>query len=309
MKSIDRRSFLGSASAAVKLVAISGTSLSANFLMASGAALKAHNTFCAFTKPLQSLSFDELAAAIARIGYDGVEIGIRRNGHVAPDQVEEQLPRLVDSLHKQNLELAIMASDITSMKEPNTARVLRAAAQAGIRTYRLGYFSYDLSRPIAEQLTLFKSSLRDVIAASNDLGLVPVYQNHSGSGLMGAPLWDLHELIETYKPDQVGVALDVGHMMVEGGLSWPIQYHLMRPHLRAVYVKDFVWKGHDVEWVPLGEGRVEPKVFNWLHESGFRGPISLHVEYLEGLEGAQRVTRNVQAFERDLVTLRRLMAA
>ena len=188
-------------------------------------------------------------------------------------------------------------------------RVLRAAAQVGVRTYRLGYYNYDLSRPILEQLTSFKSSLHDVVAASNDLGLVPVYQNHSGSALMGAPLWDLHELIEKYTPDQVGVALDVGHLMVEGGLSWPVQYHLMRPHLRAVYVKDFVWKDHDVEWVPLGEGRVEPKVFTWLRESDFRGPISLHVEYLEGLEGTQRVTRNVQAFEQDLKTLRRLMAA
>jgi sugar phosphate isomerase/epimerase len=307
MKSIDRRSFLGSATAA--MIAVGGTSLAANSLMASGAAMQAKNVFCAFTKPLQLLSFDELAETIAGIGYDGVEIGVRGMGHVTPDQVDEQLPRLVDSLHKQDLELTIMASDITSMKQPHAMRVLRAAAQTGVRTYRLGYYNYDLSRPIPEQLTTFKSLLHDVIGASNDLGLVPIYQNHSGSGLMGAPLWDLYELIEKYTPDQIGVALDVGHLMVEGGLSWPIQYHLVRPHLRAVCVKDFIWKGHDVEWVPLGEGRVEPKVFNWLRESGFDGPISLHVEYLENLEGTQRVTRNVQAFKQDLITLRRLMAA
>jgi sugar phosphate isomerase/epimerase len=286
-----------------------GISLGASFRMVNAAAPQAKNTICAFTKPLQSLSFAELAGTIARIGYDGVEIAVRANGHITPDQIEDQLPRLFEALRKHNLELTIMTSDITSLKQPHAARVLRAAAQAGVRTYRLGYYYYDLSRPIPEQLMSFKSSLHDVIAASNDVGLVPMYQNHSGAALMGAPLWDLHELIERYTPEQVGVALDVGHLMIEGGLSWPVQYHLMRPHLRAVYVKDFVWKGHDVEWVPLGEGRVEPKVFHWIRESGFNGPISIHVEYLDGLEGAQLVESNVKAFEHDLKMLRRLMAA
>ena len=195
------------------------------------------------------------------------------------------------------------------MKQPHAMQVLKAASRAGIQTYRLGYFYYDLSQPIPEQLTSIKSSLHDVIAASNDLGLVPLYQNHSGASLVGAPLWDLHELIETYTSDQIGVALDVGHLMIEGGLSWPVQYHLMRPHLRAVYVKDYVWNGHEVEWVPFGNGRVEPKVFNWIRESGFNGPISIHVEYLDHVKPTQQVGRNVKAFEQDLKTLRRLMAA
>jgi sugar phosphate isomerase/epimerase len=193
------------------------------------------------------------------------------------------------------------------MKQPHAVRVLRAVSRAGVRTFRLGYFQYDLARPVLEQLAEFRSSLKDVIAASNDLGLTPIYQNHSGRNMMGAPLWDLHEIIEKYTPDQIGVALDVGHMVVEGGLSWPVQYRLIRPHVRVVYVKDFVWKGHDVAWVPLGEGRVEPIVFKWLRESEFNGPISIHVEYLDDLPGNRNVKKTFSAFERDLTTLRKLM--
>jgi len=270
---------------------------------------RAKNTFCAFVKPVHSLSFAEMAETFSRIGYDGLEVAVRDNGYIHPDNVDDQLPRLIDALGQHGLKVTILTSDITSMQQPNAAKVLRAAARAGIHMYRLGYFNYDLTSPIPRQLDTIRASLRDVIAASNDLGLLPVYQNHSGANLMGAPLWDLHEVIEKYSPDQIGVALDVGHMAIEGGLSWPVQYHLMRPHVRAIYVKDFVWKGPNVEWVPLGEGRVEPTVFDWLRESKFDGPFSLHVEYLETIDDAQKVAMNVKAFKSDLKQLRRFVEA
>lgn len=269
----------------------------------------AKNKFCAFVKPVQSLSYAEMAEAFSRIGYDGLEVAVRDNGYIRPDNVDDQLPRLIDALGQHGLKVTILTSDITSMQQPNAAKVLRAAVRAGIRMYRLGYFNYDLASPIPRQLDVFRASLRDVVAVSSDLGILPVYQNHSGSNLMGAPLWDLHEVIEKYSPDQIGVALDVGHMTIEGGLSWPVQYHLMRPHVRAVYVKDFVWNGPNVEWVPLGEGRVQKSVFDWIRESQFEGPFSLHVEYLEGGQDAHNVGAHVKAFERDLKTLHRLVQA
>lgn len=293
----------------VKLLAMSGIALASGLRAATAATPLKKNRICAFTKPLQSLSFDELAKSIAAIGYDGVEFAVRANGHIVPDQVDDQLPRLVEVLRTHDLSLTIMTSDITSLKQPDAMRVLRAAAKAGVREYRLGYYRYDLSRPILEQLASLQSSLHDVIQASNDLGLVPIYQNHSGSALVGAPLWDLHQLIERYTAEQVGVALDVAHLMIEGGLSWPVQYHLMRPHLRAVYVKDYVWNGHEVEWVPLGTGRVEAKVFDWIRGSGFNGPVSVHVEYLEDIDRAQIIDRNLQAFANDFKALQKLMAA
>ena len=37
--------------------------------------------FCAFTKYLQSLSDEELAAGIAAAGFDGVEVPVRKEGH------------------------------------------------------------------------------------------------------------------------------------------------------------------------------------------------------------------------------------
>ena len=91
-----------------KILAIGGISLGTSFRMVHATDPSTKNTICAFTKPLQSLSFAELAQTMAAIGYDGVEFAVRFNGHITPDQVEDQLPRVLDALREHGLELTIM---------------------------------------------------------------------------------------------------------------------------------------------------------------------------------------------------------
>ena len=66
----------------------------------------------------------------------------------------------------------------------------------------------------------------------------------------------------------------------------------MEPHLVTVSVKDFVWekKGDRTSsrWVPLGEGLVEKRFFDWLKGTKFSGPISHHVEFPAG-EGKEMI--------------------
>jgi sugar phosphate isomerase/epimerase len=115
----------------------------------------------------------------------------------------------------------------------------------------------------------------------------------------------LYELIKDYPTSEVATAFDIRHATVEGGLAWPIHFHLMRPHLGAVYVKDFVWEGRRAQNVPLGQGQVDPKFFRMLRASGYNGPISVHVEYLLDAD----VKANLEALATDLKTARRLLAA
>ncbi|MDP6915360.1 MAG: sugar phosphate isomerase/epimerase, partial [Verrucomicrobiota bacterium] len=68
------------------------------------------NTFCVFTKPLQMLSYDDLADLIAELGFDGIEGTIRPGGQITPEQVPDELPKMVDALKKRGLEMTIMAS-------------------------------------------------------------------------------------------------------------------------------------------------------------------------------------------------------
>lgn len=271
----------------------------------SSAAEKGNGDFkiCAFVKFLQSLSFDRLAETIKQLGFDGIEATVRDRGQVLPERVEDDLPKLVEALSKHDLEISVMASSVNRADHPLTEKVLRMAASLGVRNYRMKYYRYDLAKPVTKQLDELRPVVKELAALNRELGISAVYQNHSGARNVGASVWDLHWLLRDIPAKEIGNAFDVRHATVEGGLAWPVSFNLMQPHLGAVYVKDFRWQGRRPENVPLGEGQVDPAFFGLLKKSNFRGPISLHVEYL----GQAGVAENVNALNRDLATLRKYL--
>ena len=293
-KAIDRREFVSRAVLATSLGAVMGVS-------ASASEQGAHTyRICAFEKFLQDLSYDELADTIAELGFVGVEATVRDKGHVLPERVEDDLPKLVEALKKRDLEVTTMASDVLSPDQPLTEKVLRTAVGLGVKSYRMGFYRYDLSRPILEQLEEIRPGLNDLAALNRELGISALYQNHSDADFMGATIWDLYLLIKDIPTDEISCAFDIRHATIEAGLSWPVLYDVIKPHIGALYVKDFDWKGRKAKHVPLGTGRVDPRFFDKVKEDNFQGPISLHVEYLK--EGSTQ--DNIDALRRDLGILR-----
>jgi sugar phosphate isomerase/epimerase len=255
---------------------------------------------CAFEKPLQFLSYSELADTMAMLGFSGIEATVRAGGHVLPKNVEDDLPRLHDALQNRGLEITIMATDINAADQPQAELVLRTAAKLGIRRYRMQWYRYDARKPILPQLDEIAARLPPLARLTRQLSMSAIYQNHSGAEMVGAPVWDIYRLLKDYDPKTIGIGFDIHHATVEGGLSWPIQFKLIAPNLAAVYVKDFVWEKGKVKSVPLGDGQVDRKFFKMLRESGFTGPICLHVEYLDG----KKEDALANAFGKDLATLR-----
>jgi sugar phosphate isomerase/epimerase len=261
-------------------------------------------TYCAFVKFLTDLDFNELADAIAEAGFDGVEVTARKKeSYIHLDRAEEELPRLKEALAKRNLEITILTTDIMRADEPGAESLLRAAVKNGVKRYRLGFLRYDLKRPILPQLAAMQPVFRDIAAMNRDLGIEALYQNHCGADMLGATVWDLHSLIKDYPVNEIGCVFDIRHAVVEAGEAWPIYWDLMKPHLGAISVKDFNWKGRKSQHVPLGTGRLDPDFFELVRDSKFAGPISVHVEYA-GDRGAKA---NVEALKTDFATLRKWM--
>ncbi len=259
---------------------------------------------CAFTKFLQDLSYDELAATIKMLGFDGVEATVRKGGHVEPERVADDLPKMVEALRNHDVEIVAMATDVCDAG-PLSEQVLRTAAGLGVPWYRMGFYQYDPRQPILEQLDALRPQVRELAELNGELGLLGLYQNHSDAKYVGATLWDLHHLIHDLPADQIGSAFDIRHATIEAGLSWPVLFKVMRPHVGAVFVKDFDWKGKKAEHVPLGTGRVDPKFFELVRETKFDGPYSLHVEYV-GTKGPEP---NIAALRRDLKVLQGWLAS
>lgn len=272
------------------------------------AAEKSRFEFCTFTKPLQHLSYGEMAKVIAAMGFDGIEGTVRPGGHVLPERVEEDLPKQMETLKENGLSMTVMTSAINEVSdEQYSEQVLRTAAELGVKRFRMGYYKYDLNKPIAPQVGEFVAKLKDLVALTNELGIKPVYQNHSGRNYFGGPIWDLAEAFDSFEPSEIGVAFDIGHATVEGAKSWPLNFARVRDYLDTVYVKEPAWDDNTLSWGPVGDGAVDKSFFSQLRKSDFSGPISLHVEYL-GHKDPDMVPTVLKAIEKDFASLKELLS-
>jgi sugar phosphate isomerase/epimerase len=240
----------------------------------------------AFSKPFQTMGPDESAALVEEVGWSGIECPVREKGQIEPERAEDELPRFVEAFRRRNLEVSVLVTDISSMREPQTEKLLRTASKLGIGRIRLGAWVYREDRPIAEQLKEFGGALQDIGQACLELGIKPAVQNHSGSNRFAAPVWDAVSVLNDPKIKNVGMGFDIGHATIEGGLSWPIQARLAEPLYTLVYVKDFRWAkdrdGWNPAWCPLGEGMIHRSFFTRLQRSAYAGPICQHHEYPMG---------------------------
>ncbi|MBI1248484.1 TIM barrel protein [bacterium] len=260
-----------------------------------------------FTKFLASLSYDQMAESVAEVGFDGIEAPIRVGGHIEPEKVAEELPKMVEALKKHGLTLDILTSSINSTDSPNAEETLKVAKQLGIPRYRMSYYRYDLKKPVIGQLREAGAQLKDLVAMNEEIGIQAVYQNHSGTNMVGAPIWDIMSLARQYDPKYISMAFDIGHARVEGNTDWPIQWNLVQSRLGAVYIKDFQSNKGRPAWCSVTEGDLPKQFFTLLKESQFNGPISLHVEYLQG-EERKKVSNHIAAMKRDLAWLKGQLA-
>ncbi|KAA1260613.1 Xylose isomerase-like TIM barrel [Rubripirellula obstinata] len=289
-----RRTFLATTAA---------TALARSAFAGDASAESESNSICVFTKPFQSLTFDELAQQTAAVGFGGIEAPIRPGGHIEPEAVPDKLPELVESLRKQNLKLTVLTSNINDASDPITESVLSTTASLGIRYYRMQYFKYDEGKSITKQIDQWNRRMKDLAALNKQLGITGVYQNHAGRNYFGAAIWDLHRGLDGIDPNDIGVAYDIRHAAVEAGMSWPINFQLIRDHVQVVYVKDFTWGESGLTNVPLGQGEVDPNFFSMLKKANFRGPISLHQEYIDH-RNPKLVPQHWAAIKSDFQTLK-----
>lgn len=261
-----------------------------------------------FSKPFQSLSFDDTADLVADVGWDGIECPVRAKGQVEPQRVEEDLPKFVDAMKKRQREILTLTTDIREVT-PLNERVLRTAAKLGIRKYRLGFASYTKNKSIPNQLAEIQPRYRELAALNKELGIQAGHQNHSGANNIGASVWDIYLLIKDLDPRYFSVHFDIGHATIEGGMSWPIQARLMQPYYGAVYIKDFVWEkgrnGWRTRWCPLGDGLVRKSFFDELKKSPYTGPISQHHEYFPP---NATVRDMIPSFKKDLAVFKSWLA-
>jgi len=249
-----------------------------------------------FSKHLQFLGYKDMAEAAAEMGFDGVDVSVRPNGHVLPEKVETDLPKVVEALKKVNFAPLIMTTAVADANDITDRKVLTTAAKLGFKFYRMNYYSYPDGKEMPASIELFQQKIKELSQLNKELGITGCYQNHSGT-LAGSSIWELWELLRTADKQFMGVQYDIRHAVVEGALSWENGLRLVQSQIKTINVKDFKWLGENGKYVitdtPLGEGVVDFKnYFKLLKQYKLNVPVSLHTEYsLGGVEhGATNIT-------------------
>jgi len=248
------------------------------------------------------LSYDQTADLLAKYPVDGLEATVRSGGQVDPAKVDEQLPRLHESLSKRSRDFIILATNINSAKSSETEAVLQRASKLGIRYFRMGYYRYKLDRPILPQLEAFTRDAKELAAFCGSLGMTALYQNHAGNNYVGAPIFDLVEVMKGIPVSQMAIAMDIRHTTVEATSSWPLLYAVAKPHLGAVFVKDAIVERGKVIDVDLGQGKAAKELFETMQKDGLPSVLSLHTEQIDHAD-PKLLDQRLAAIGRDVATL------
>ncbi len=276
---------------------------------------------CAFSKHFHWLSIREASELAASIGYDGMDLTVRKDGHVEPERVTDDLPKAVQAILASGLKAPMITAGIIDVTSPHAETILKTAAAVGIKRYRWGGFRYDTAKTIPQQIREFQAKSRDLAAMNKQYGVCAMYHTHSGPGQFGASMWDIWSVLKDLDTNAVSVNLDIGHATVEGGLGgWINSSRLLLPISKGVAVKDFRWEKNaagkwDARWCGLGLGMVNlPQFLSLLKVSGFDGPLQLHMEYKElgdAHSGSKKSSIPKEEFvnlmKRDLTLLRGLL--
>lgn len=264
-------------------------------------------TLCFFSKHLKHLDARQLGRALKPMGFGGVDLTVRRGGHVAPERAAADLPTFLETLRAEGLGVPMITTELLSASDPTARPILETTGQQRIPFFKPGYYRYSFV-DVRKELESAAAELRGLVELTARCGVQLGYHNHAG--YVGGPVWDIAPVIDGLDPRWVGYYFDPRHAVVEGGDGgWRSALNLAAPRLKMVAIKDFFWektaKGWQQRNCPLGEGMVNWKeFFAALARVGFQGPVSLHLEYeIPGATAAAEQDNTLAAAARDLAFL------
>lgn len=245
-------------------------------------------TLCLFSKSVPQLNWQELASSVKRAGFGGVDLTVRRDGHVMPQRAAEDLPKAVAAIRAAGLEVPMITTELVRGDDPTARPIMSTAAKLGIPFMKPGYYHYkfddDRAVDVRKQVQAAGEQFRGLARLAEEYRIQLGFHNHAG--YIGCQLWDFAPVMDTLNPRWVGYYYDLENAASEGGTEgWRIDANLVMPRLKMMAAKDVYWKktatkGWRATTCPLGEGMCNyPVLFRMAAAAGFHGPISLHMEY------------------------------
>ncbi len=234
--------------------------------------------YCVFTKPWKTMPLPDLARHIAGLGFSGVELPVRPEFQVEPENVTDGLPEAAKILGDQGL-------TIESVAGPTDEATIAACAEVGVPIIRI-------CLPIGEDGYLasearYRREFEELAPILERYGVAVGIQNHCNNQV-GSCL-GVMRLIGDFPPEQFCAVWDPAHNVLAGEI--PEQaIDICWSHLRMVNLKNPWWmrtNGPESEqaqwrlmWTTGRQGIASwPRVINLLKARGWEGPVCFTAEY------------------------------
>ena len=143
---------------------------------------------CVFSKALQWTDINQMADMVAECGFDGIDLTVRPDGHVEPERVADDLPKIAEAMKKVGKEIVMVTTAINNADEAHAAQILETAGKLGIGYYRMNWYKYDHSKSIDDNLKTYWQWMKGLAVLNQANHIKGGYQNHAGLGV-GAPVW------------------------------------------------------------------------------------------------------------------------
>ncbi len=206
------------------------------------------NLLSVFVKPWKALTLAEVAAHVAGLGFDAVELPVRPGFPCQPDSIERDLPAAVAIFAEHGVQVLNVAADLPLDDE----RLYATCAAAGVGMNRVMFRRHGLSDRDAEALA--HRQLEAALPLCAQYGVQLGIQNHYGT-FVGVHELGLHRLVERYDPRFVGIIWDAAHNALEG-MDADAALDVVASHLCMVNLKNGYWRRSSGPEAALAEWKV-----------------------------------------------------
>jgi sugar phosphate isomerase/epimerase len=203
------------------------------------------------TVALPHLSLEETAAFAARLGYDGVELRVRRipqsalgqpysfwgnhKNDLNPDNFVQLAPRIRQLCRDHGLAVAALASNATAVDLDDLRKLAEGAAVCECPLVRVGApRRYDGSVSYHDVYAETVEAFGRALEAIKPFGVRALLEIHQGTITVSAGL--AYRLVSNFSPSSIGVIYDVQNMVREGYEGLRLGLDVLGPYLAHVHI-------------------------------------------------------------------------
>jgi len=257
--------------------------------------------YCVTTVALPELTMQEQAELLKGLGFDGVELRVRRVSEsalaqapsswgrhvndVSPENFKAKAPEIRTILADHGLALAGLATNPNCTDLEQVKLLLDGAVEAGAPFIRVGAADgYKGTRPYREVLGETLAGYARILEMTRGSGVQVVLEIHGGTICPSASL--AHRIVSHFDPAEVGVIYDPQNMVRDGFETTALAIDLLGPYLAHCHVgahrptPDGLDEKGTAKWkwerCPMGEGLYDyVQMLACLKKAGYEGFISI----------------------------------